>query len=446
MKKFFKENYKVIICSCVLLGLLAIALAVSPKSPQGQPSQDPSEPLPYGVGTRNYTLFNTTSTIYTYAGDTKEVFDANCAEAWSLLAEYHQLFDIYYEFSGINNLCTLNKNAGGDALEVSPKLIEFLKYAKELYALTSGEMNVMMGAVLVPWHDAREDKYLGLKYCEYCKEFSDTTDIKCPQQDPDHPQDSSLKCEKPLVEYDFSIALYCEYCHKFSPKDQCVDGKCPQQDPDYPNQKDKKCERPVITFDYALEKGSQHTSIDCLEIDEKNNTIRITDKDARIDVGALGKGYATEMTAKHLEAKGVTSYVLDIGGNLRLIGTQANGLNWTTAIKDPKNPRSNFIKKISISDISCVTSGDYERYIKINGKNYHHIIDKDTLMPAEYFSSVTILAKNSGLADALSTALFCMSYEEGLALVEKIGGVEVLWVYPDNSTKMTKGFEALLIE
>ena len=107
---------------------------------------------------------------------------------------------------------------------------------------------------------------------------------------------------------------------------------------------------------------------------------------------------------------------------------------------------SEFVKQITISDISCVTSGDYERYMKVNGKQYHHIIDKDTLMPAEYFSSVTILTKNSGLADALSTALFCMSYEDGLALVEKIGGVEVLWVYHDNSTKMTKGFEALLIE
>jgi thiamine biosynthesis lipoprotein len=112
----------------------------------------------------------------------------------------------------------------------------------------------------------------------------------------------------------------------------------------------------------------------------------------------------------------------------------------------PNNPRTNFIKKVSISDISCVTSGDYERYITIGGKNYHHIIDKDTLMPADYFSSVTILTRNSGLADALSTALFCMSYEDGLALVEQIGGVDVLWVYHDNSTKMTAGFESILIE
>ncbi|MBR2382034.1 MAG: FAD:protein FMN transferase [Clostridia bacterium] len=357
MKQFFKENYKVIICVCILLGLLAIFLAVSPKSPQGQPSQDG---LKAGTGVVNYALFDTVSYIYTYAGDTSETFDANCEEVWSILAEYHQLFDIYHEYSGINNLCTLNKNAGGDALEVSPKLIDFLLYAKELYVLTNGEMNIMMGAVLSLWHDARE-------------------------------------------------------AGNYIPSNE------------------------------ALEEASEHISFDCLEIDEVNNTVRITDKDARIDVGALGKGYATELAARHLEGKGVKSYVLNIGGNIRIIGTKTDGSGWGTGIKNPENP-STYIKKITISDTSCVTSGDYERYITVGGKKYHHIIDKDTLMPAEYFSSVTIITKNSGLADALSTALFCMSYADGLDLIQSIENVEVLWVFTDGTTEMTEGFEALLMQ
>ena len=360
MKQFLKENYKVIICACILLGLLAILLAVSPKSPQEEPPQNDPNGLKAGTGVVNYSLFDTVSYIYTYAGDTSEVFDANCEEVWSILAEYHQLFDIYHEYSGINNLCTLNKNAGGEALEVSPKLIDFLKYAKNLYVLTNGEMNIMMGAVLSLWHDARE-------------------------------AGNYIPSEEALVE------------------------------------------------------ASKHVSFDNLEIDEENNTVRITDKDARIDVGALGKGYATELAAKHLENKGVNSYVLNIGGNIRIIGTKTDGSSWGTGIKDPRNP-STFIKKITISDTSCVTSGDYERYITVGGKKYHHIIDKDTLMPAEYFSSITILTKDSGLADALSTALFCMSYEEGLALVEKIGNVDVLWVRSDGSTEMTSGFEARLMK
>ena len=108
--------------------------------------------------------------------------------------------------------------------------------------------------------------------------------------------------------------------------------------------------------------------------------------------------------------------------------------------------KSNITGFITIADTSCVTSGDYERYFIVNGKKYHHIIDKDTLMPADYFSSVTIIANDSGLADCLSTALFCMSYEEGLALVEKIGGVEVLWIYSDGTMKTTQGFDALIVK
>lgn len=378
MKTFLKENFKVIICACALLGLVAILIAYSPEAPHnGQ-----AESIKFS---ENSTLFDTASVIYSYAGDSKEVFDKNCEEAWSLLAEYHKLFDIYYEYSGVNNLCTLNKNAGGDPIKVSSKLVDFLLYAKELYTLTNGEMNIMMGAVLRLWHDARTDG-----------------------------------------------------------------GYIPSPE--------------------SLTEASKHVSFDFLEIDKENNTVRITDKNARIDVGALGKGYATEKAAKHLESKGIKSYVLSIGGNIRLIGTKPNGEGWGTGINNPKyrEPDNSiclyawmhvdenednicdscktpkFATKITISDTSCVTSGDYERYFTVGGKKYHHIIDKDTLMPADYFSSVTIITANSGLADCLSTALFCMSYEEGLALVEKIGGVEVLWITRDGTMKTTKGFDALV--
>ena len=310
-----------------------------------------------------FDFFDTVSNIYSYAGDSQDDFTKNCEGIANILEEYHHLFDIYHEYSGINNLCTINKNAGGEPLVVDEKLIEFLLYTKEMYAITNGEANVMFGSVLKIWHNVREEA------------SNNPNKVEIPTKD-------------------------------------------------------------------ILEEASKHTSIDLLEIDEKNKTVRITDPLASIDVGAIGKGYATEKAAQYLESKNISSYVLNIGGNIRIIGTKVDGDGWITGIKNPIDSET-YAFYTKISDISCVTSGDYERYFMKDNVKYHHIIDKDTLMPANYFSSITILTKNSGLADTLSTALFCMSYEEGLAIVKNLKDVEVLWIYQNGDQIKTDGFIAV---
>ena len=182
-----------------------------------------------------------------------------------------------------------------------------------------------------------------------------------------------------------------------------------------------------------------------LEIDDEKNTVRIADSKARIDVGALGKGYSTEKAAQLLESMNCYSYVLNIGGNIRIIGTKKDGSGWKTGVTDPSGD-SAYALYLEISDISCVTSGDYERYFMYEGTRYHHIIDKDTLMPANYFSSISILVKDSGLADALSTALFSMSYEDGRALVDSLEGVEAIWIYKDKTIVYTDGVNPINLE
>ena len=165
----------------------------------------------------------------------------------------------------------------------------------------------------------------------------------------------------------------------------------------------------------SLNSANKYTSIDLLEIDDEKNTVYISDENARIDVGAIGKGYATEKAAQYLESIGCDSYVLNIGGNIRIIGERIDGTGWNTGVKNPRRKTVDdpaYSIYINIKDTSCVTSGDYERYYTYEGKRYHHIIDKDTLMPADYFASITILVKDSGLADALSTALFAMPYAD----------------------------------
>lgn len=196
----------------------------------------------------------------------------------------------------------------------------------------------------------------------------------------------------------------------------------------------------------TLAEAALHTDISLLEIDEANCTVRISDPDASIDVGALGKGYATEKAAEALRAMGAESYVLNVGGNIRIIGTKPDGGKWLTGIKDPADPDASYALYLNLANTSCVTSGSYERFFTVGGTRYHHIIDKDTGMPATYFPSVTIIAESSALADALSTALFCMPLEDGLALIASIPNAEALWILSDGSQHMSDGLQQYVTE
>ena len=345
--------HKGLILFC-LLGLLASFAGCS------QNEVKPTEP----VGKVWFNWFDTVSYVYSYAGDPAERFEELSAGISGIMTEYHQMFDIYHEYSGINNLCTVNRLAGGEPVTVDPRLIDFLLYAQDLHQKTGGEMNILLGPVLKIWHDHR-----------------------------------TAASEDPAAA--------------------------------------------TVPHEEVLLDAAGHTDFSLLEIDEQKGTVRLTDPEASIDVGALGKGYATEIAAKWLEGQGVTGYVLNIGGNIRIIGTKPDGTGWKTAIKDPAAPDSAYAATLDIADTACVTSGIYERFFTVDGKRYHHVIDGDTLFPAAQFASVTIVTKDSGLADGLSTALFCMSYEDGLALAKALGNVEVLWVEHDGTLRYTQGMQAL---
>ena len=190
-----------------------------------------------------------------------------------------------------------------------------------------------------------------------------------------------------------------------------------------------------------LEAANAHTDITDLILNEADRTVRFADPDLKLDVGAIAKGYTAEKCAELLKSRGVTSYVLDLGGNLRAIGTKSDGGKWKTGIQNPDlYSDTPYIYYLNISDTSVVTSGSYQRFYTVDGKNYHHIIDKDTLFPAEHYSSVTIVTENSGLADALSTALFNMPKADAIELLDTLDGVSVVWVYPDGSVE-TYGFD-----
>lgn len=196
-----------------------------------------------------------------------------------------------------------------------------------------------------------------------------------------------------------------------------------------------------------LKEAAKHTDIEDVLIDTEKNTVHLCDPEMTLDVGAVAKGYAVEMAAKHLEEQGISGYVINVGGNVRTVGTKPGGESWVAGIENP-NPNSEepYVAYLNLSGEALVTSGSYQRFYTVDGINYHHIIDPETLMPAKGYLSVSVLCRDSALGDALSTALFCMPYDEGIALVESLDGVEAIFIMPDGEQKTSRGFCEYLVK
>ena len=190
----------------------------------------------------------------------------------------------------------------------------------------------------------------------------------------------------------------------------------------------------------ALEQAAQHTDITKMVIDEAACTVTLTDPAMRLDVGAIAKGYATQRIALSLEQQGITGYVLNVGGNVRTIGGKPDGSGWAVGLEHPDGAAAEYLEVLELAGQSLVTSGSYQRYYLVDGKPYHHIIHPDTQMPATGYRSVSVLCTDAGLADALSTALFCMPLAEGQALVESLPHVEALWMAQDDTVTRSSGW------
>ena len=309
------------------------------------------------------TLFDTVTTIIGRAED-EAAFRVKTQAIHDDLLRYHELFDIYNDYDGVNNIKTINDNAGIAPVKVDKAIIDLLTDCKQYYELSGGRVNVMMGSVLSLWHDARNHG------------INDPANAKLPDRE-------------------------------------------------------------------ALEAAAEHTSMDSLVIDEAASTVYIEDALASLDVGAVAKGWATQRAADNAES----GMLLSVGGNVCATGPKkADGTPWVIGIQNPDVPDEN-IHTLFVPFGSVVTSGDYQRAYAVDGKAYHHIIDPDTLMPAAYWQSVSIVCgddfSDSGLADALSTALFLMDAESGEALVNEYGA-DAYWIAADGTEYMTDGFEKML--
>ena len=193
----------------------------------------------------------------------------------------------------------------------------------------------------------------------------------------------------------------------------------------------------------VLKDASKHTDIKDIKIDSKKGTVSLSNDKMSLDVGAVAKGYAVEKVAQLMEDKGIRGYILNVGGNVRIVGNRPDKEKWNVGIENPDtdNEEKPYIANLELDGgMSLVTSGSYQRFYNVEGKNYHHIIDPKTLMPAEYFVSVSVLCKDSGKADALSTALFCMPYKDGLEIIKNSDDTEAMWVLPDGTIRYSQNF------
>ncbi len=288
----------------------------------------------------------------------QENFSTTFSELLDEYKHYNDLFDIYNDYEGLNNLKTINDMAGIQPVEVEDAIIELLLEAREFYELSGGAFDITMGNLLKVWHEYRTE----------------------------------------------GMAL----------NEQGKPGRLPSAE--------------------ELQKAYEHHGWEYVEINESAHTVFITDPQVSLDVGGIAKGFAAEKIAQRLEAMGVHGGIVNAGGNNRMLGPKKDGSDWRVGIIDPYGKNNNVVVRI-YGAVSSVTSGDYMRYyMGPDNIQLHHIIDPDTLHPADLYHSVTIFTRDSGSADCLSTTLFTLSCEEGMTLIEQYRQahpddiLEVVWL------------------
>ncbi|MBW8350958.1 FAD:protein FMN transferase [Bacillus sp. IITD106] len=177
-----------------------------------------------------------------------------------------------------------------------------------------------------------------------------------------------------------------------------------------------------------------------IEINKKNQTVLLTKKGMQLDLGAIAKGFITDEVAKVLKQHDVKTAIIDLGGNIYVMGKNPSGKDWTVGIQDPFSPRGEIVGKISESNKSIVTSGIYERYLEIDGNKYHHLLNpKDGYPFNNEIAGVSIISDQSIDGDALSTVVFSKGIKDGMKFIEGIKGVEAIFISTDKKIYTTKG-------
>lgn len=326
--------------------------------------------------------FDTITTYMSYVSSEDE-FNEQCDYIEEQLNYYDQLFDKYNTYNGMNNLKTINDNAGKKAIEVDQPLIDLLNLSIERNRKISSKVNIAFGSVINIWHDYREEA-----------ESHDGVGTV--------PSDEELENANQHTSID-SIEI------------------------------DEK--KKTVYINDAL------ASID-VGATAKGYAIELI-KDGLIEMGVdnfllSGGGNVASHGQRKIQKEG--EFYLDDCADKFCVGIESpQDGNYAASADDPDSENE---AVLVVQGESIVTSGDYQRFYQdVDGVRYHHLIDPETLYPAVHFRSVSIITEDSGLADFLSSAVFLMEYEEGLKLVNSLDGVEAIWLLEDGKIRMSDGLK-----
>ena len=187
---------------------------------------------------------------------------------------------------------------------------------------------------------------------------------------------------------------------------------------------------------YIELKNSGSTNINKLILDEDYYLYKLDN--ISLDLGAIVKGYVVELIGNYYEEIGLNKYLINAGGNVK-VGDHYGDNRYIIGIENPVDV-SNIFEIVKGNNVSIVSSGSYERFFEYKGKKYHHIIDPYTLFPPDYMKSVSVIHRDSGYADLLSTMLFLIPVDEGINYVNHLEEVEAIWYGIDDQIFYSKGF------
>jgi thiamine biosynthesis lipoprotein len=175
-----------------------------------------------------------------------------------------------------------------------------------------------------------------------------------------------------------------------------------------------------------------------IEMDRSAGTVFLPRKGTSIHLGGIGKGFAIDRSVNILRQRGIRDFLIQSGGDI-YAGGMKNGSPWRLGIQDPRGPANRIFAELDLSDGTFSTSGDYERYFLKDGRRYHHLLDPATGEPARGARSVTIVTNRAVMADGLSTGVFIMGADAGMALIERLAEVEGVIVSNRNEVLISSG-------